>query len=115
MSDEILGTCDVCRRPITRSRYGSHPEDYTDVCTEFCAVEAGDVRARYKTGLTEGEWAVYPCCECGCAIEGEYMVDGCCAGCASQRRARIRGELLTESLPFLPDALRVRVEDALKR
>lgn len=115
MSDEILGMCDTCKRPITRSRYGSHAEDYTDGCTEFCTTVSDEDRVRYKAGLTEGEWALYPCSECGCAIEDEYTVDGWCSGCTPKRSARIRGELLAESLPFLPEALRARVEDALKR
>lgn len=97
--------CVYCKRPHYRNDHG----DYVDEgCSEFCATQDNDTKARLLD-LKAGEFGIWPCSECGCAVEDEYEPGAICSKCVHPRAARVRGELLKEALPFLPPALKAKV------
>lgn len=79
-----LGVCDVCKRNIIREEYS----DYTiEGCSDFCATVSLDEKMALKD-LQEGDYAVWPCSECGCAIEDEYVPGGHCSTCSPKIKLR---------------------------
>jgi hypothetical protein len=79
--------CPICKRPI-----GSY-----NWCSEFCERVNLPGKDAFKN-LKKGDWGFWPCAECGCVVEDEYVPDGCCSQCAPKRTARIRADLLAKLL-----------------
>ena len=117
--------CPICKFPIERHEqpgYISEP-----FCSEFCSVASAEQKAKYLAGLVEGEFALYPCSESGCAIEDAFNPAsiGCCGSCSDKRKARVRGELLEEAMlavsstasafAVFPKDLVEKIEAELKR
>ena len=102
--------CPICKFPIERHEqpgYISEP-----FCSEFCSVATQEQKAKFVAGLPEGEFALYPCTESGCAIEDGYSSkSGCCGSCSDKRKARVRGELLERVLPLIGPSLSMLIEE----
>lgn len=95
--------CNDCRMPVRR-------EDGEPFCSDFCAtVPAADRRAWQVT--KRGDWAVYPCKVCGCAI-GDELADRVCSTCWPTEGLK---RLLRRCAPHVPESLRVKIREALKR
>lgn len=75
--------CPVCGFPIDNNRF----------CSNFCCETSEEEQTRFLN-LGPGEWGVYPCAECGCAIEGEYVAGEVCSTCGPKVMLRRRTELL---------------------
>lgn len=104
------GSCPICKRPFYREEYsGGYTEEG---CSDFCATQDDAVRLQFAQ-LKPGDWGVYPCAECGCAVDDLYEVGSICSKCVHPRNSRVRGELLREALPHLPPALAKRVQAEL--
>ena len=102
-------TCTVCKRQINRE-YGY------SYCSEFCARENDKVKREFLAAKL-GDYIVYPCPICGDSTEGEWDPDPhktICSECAPKKRAKMMDAVLTDALPFLPEDLRKRAEEALK-
>lgn len=99
--------CPICKRAFYREEHDGG-EFVSEGCSEFCATQDDAIRLQF-TQLKAGDWGIYPCAECGCAIEDEYTPGSICSRCVAPRAKRVRGELLREALPYLPDALRKRI------
>lgn len=79
-----IGTCDLCKRDIIREEYS----DFTiEGCSDFCATSTPEEKESFKT-LQKSEWGVWPCSECGCAIEDEYEPGGHCSKCSDKVKLR---------------------------
>lgn len=100
--------CPVCQLPI-REEHGER------FCSEFCAEAPADVMMKFRAGLTEGDFAQWPCTNCGCIVEDEYKAGAVCGECGPRVRARAIANLLRRALPFLDGDLREEAEDALSR
>lgn len=59
----------------------------------FCLEASKQELIDFKN-LKAGEYGVYPCIECGTAIEGIFGDEDVCSVCAPKRRDRIRTNLL---------------------
>lgn len=89
-----------------------HGERY---CSEFCASAPQKVLDAFRAGLTEGDFAQWPCANCGCIVEDEYRPGAICGECGPRVRARNLANLLRRALPFLEGDLREEAEDAISR
>jgi hypothetical protein len=111
MTEQLTSrTCPVCKRQIRRYDGIDH-----DFCSEFCETTTDKEKADFLA-LKDNEYGVYPCSECGCAMEGEYKPGGWCSTCHPKRSARVRGELLREVLAQtgLPADLIERIKAEVK-
>ncbi len=106
LSAEPGQPCVYCKRPCYRTEY----RDYVDEgCSEFCATQTQKVLEAFLL-MKAGDYGVFPCSECGCAVEDfDYEPGSWCSSCTPKRAKRIYGELLTEALPYLPPRLAERV------
>lgn len=95
--------CSICKFPCYREEHDGG-EFVSEGCSEFCATQDDAVLLQFGQ-LKAGSWGVWPCAECGCAVEDEYEPGSICSRCVTPRAARVRGELLKEAAPFLPRAL----------
>lgn len=74
-----LGVCDVCKKDIIREQYS----DYTiEGCSDFCETTSLEEKKALKD-LQEGDYGLWPCSECGCAIQDEYVPGGHCSKCVT--------------------------------
>lgn len=107
--------CPVCKFPIERNEQPGYIGE--PFCSEFCAVATPEQKAAWQVGLPEGGFVLYPCSESGCAIEDAFSKDsvGCCSSCSDKRKARVRGELLTQALPFLSEYLGIEKGEDLTK
>jgi len=75
-----------------------------DGCSEFCETVPNADRRAFRAGLEKGAFTVWPCQECGCAVEDEWPgaeAEHCCSDCYHRIRARIRRQLLERALRYL--------------
>lgn len=86
-----LGVCGVCHKDIIREEYS----DYTiEGCSKFCADTTPEEKAAFVE-LKPGEFGVWPCSECSCAIEDEYDPNGYCSSCSSKVTIRKLNEKIS--------------------
>lgn len=97
--------CEVCKRPIERA------DEYSVGCSEFCLVTSKEVKEA-SLQLKPGDFGIYPCSECGCAVEDVYDEESCCASCAPTVTLRTRTKLLSEAAVYAPADLQERIRKA---
>jgi len=100
--------CEVCLQDI-------HDDGYGFYCSEYCMVAPREDQKRFQAGLKSGDFALYPCAECGCAIEDVYEPGASCSRCYPKVRLRTQVQLLKQALPYVPDALRATIEEELAK
>jgi hypothetical protein len=81
-------------------------------CSGFCATVDDKDKVALKT-LIEGDFSLWPCRECGVAIEDFFVPNGCCSSCSPKIQNRQREELLRACLPYLPEKLAGKVRKSL--
>jgi len=106
-------TCPDCGRTFKRERCGSDPEDVIEGCSEFCATVSPETIAKWKA-LQPGDFGIWPCPDCGCAIEDTYNPSDCCGDCGPERERRRLKALLKECLPHVPDELAHRIRSEVR-
>lgn len=102
--------CKVCGRTFTREEY----HDYTvERCSLFCQDVTQEERKAFLK-LEPGQFGVYPCADCGCAMEDDYQPTACCSDCSKKRRAKGRLAILEKCLPYVPTDLQEEIRACLK-
>lgn len=93
--------CDTCKFVL-------EPRLYADpgllFCSEYCDVTS-DAEREFFRGAQPGEFCVWPCPECGCVVEDEYILDSCCGPCAPKKKVRELKKLLTRALSHIPNTI----------
>ncbi len=95
--------CPDCRMPYQR-------EGEDRWCSNFCATVPEKDRRAWQTAKN-GDWAVYPCKVCGCAIEDE-LAERVCSTCWPTERLE---RLLRQCVKHVPDALKKKIREAVRR
>ncbi len=112
--NEVVKKCDCCGFQV-------FTEDQTgySYCSDFCVSVSDEEKALWKAGLQEGGYHVWPCQECGQAVEGEwtpsYYLGAICSSCTSTVRARKLEELLVEAQQFVPSDLGKKIAGFLRQ
>lgn len=75
-----FSTCAVCKRPsaILESFHGEV------ACSDFCYTTSDDEQRKWLA-MKPGDFGVFPCAECGIAVEDEYAYEAICDGCGPKR------------------------------
>ncbi len=94
------GNCRICKRHI--EVYDQGAADESRYCSAFCAESTAEEKIAFLI-LRPGEFGVYPCSECGCAIEDEYKLGEHCGSCEPKVESRRRLDLLTKLYESLTD------------
>lgn len=115
MSETERETCPTCKFPVRIETYGSNYSER--VCSEFCAQATGQELDEFKAAKP-GDYCVYPCPECGGPTEGDWYPNEpkqtVCHTCSPKVRLRDRTKLLVEAMSYVPEDLKVRIEEAIK-
>jgi DNA-directed RNA polymerase subunit RPC12/RpoP len=86
-----LPRCEVCGFEI-------QPEGY---CSNFCATTTDEQKAAFKALKVE-DWGIYPCANCGTAIEDMYPGPGSiCSSCGPEVKLKRCQKLLEEIVPVV--------------
>lgn len=97
--------CDVCKHKIETAR------DSDPFCSEYCATTSDAEKAEYKKAKV-GDYCIYPCRECGCAIEDNMDRSQVCGTCYPEWSMR---KLLRRCKKYVPERLQKAIDKAVKR
>ncbi len=109
MAETASESCPICKRPY------KHDEEIDSSfrwCSEYCSTTTQAEKDQYLAAKPE-DWCVFPCEDCGHAVEGTKEEGLVCWDCDHKRRDKEMAAILTETLPHLPLALLERAEKAL--
>lgn len=105
--------CEVCGFRIERLQGFSPDSPDALECSGFCATVDDKDKMALAT-LFEGTFSIWPCRECGVAIEDFYVPMGCCSTCAPKVQNKQREELLRACLPYVPEKLAEKVRKSIE-
>jgi hypothetical protein len=81
MTAEIKEMCPCCNHELIH-----YPGMREPTCSEFCITQSDENKTAWKN-LKPGDFGIFPCSRCGCAIQDEYGAeDNVCSGCYPKLR-----------------------------
>jgi hypothetical protein len=85
--------------------------DADPFCSEYCATTTSEQQAEWKAAKL-GDYCVYPCGECGHAIEDVLSRDRVCGSCGDEWRLK---KLLRRCRRHVPETLQRAIDAATKK
>ena len=77
-----MANCPCCKLEI---HVHEQPGYRSEHCSEFCATISDEDKEKFSK-LQPGEFGLWPCPDCGCCIEDEYIPTSCCGACGDKRK-----------------------------
>jgi len=106
MNENTEEVCPDCKRVVIDEKGYRY-------CRGFCASVPEDKRCEWHN-FKPDDFGIYPCESCKDLIEDEYTPEGYCSSCYPRVRAISRAELHRETLPFIPEEVRARIQKELE-
>lgn len=92
MSEEVVGKCKVCKLDIVKHSFSDI--DSYNYCSDFCDYTSDKEKIDFL-GAAPGDFIIYPCADCGVAIEDEWTPDSCCSKCSESRKIATQKEIIS--------------------